>query len=152
MAFDPGPSEPSAKTMYNFAQNYLKAAECILQNDEIEFTPQGPFYFCVSHAFELFAKSFLMQNRYDCSRLKDLGHGPKGLIQECVNNGFLLEDSEIEIAGVIANVNAYNMQRYPMMGLFNLGPQEYAEPEKLLFYMKQFASKVMAYVEERNAA
>ncbi len=148
MPYDPGPTEPNAKGMYNFASEYLQAANTLKTNMK-NMGHSGPFNYTVSHAFELFLKSYLMSCGLTYKDLKKIGHGIQKLVNSCAEWGLEFSEDEIILASVINNLNAHNMQRYPMLGLFQIGPIGFAEPENLLMHVENYSRKIQSAIERK---
>lgn len=141
MAFDAGPTEPNARGMLKHAWDYFNAAK-LLHSKRLGLTMQGPFNYLVSHAFELFTKSFLLSKGLKYEDLKRLSHGIDGLMMKAQELSLFLDDKYFKVAEVIKNLNKYNMQRYPMLGFFTIGSIEYAEPSNFLNYVHSYGEMV----------
>lgn len=152
MAFDLGATEPTAKGMFNFALDYFGAAKLLLESRGKAIALQSPLYYLISHAFELFSKSFLMSHGLNYRDLKALNHGIKGILEKCKELGLPVDPDDVLFSEVMINLNKHNMQRYPMLGLFQIGPIGFSEPENLITHLDKFKNKVGFHIGVKNAA
>lgn len=83
--------------------------------------------------------------------LKNLGHEIQDLINECDKMGMTFSDDEITLAGVIRNLNVHHMQRYPMHGLFLIGPSGFAEPKNLIDHIERYGKRVESFLLKEAA-
>ena len=131
---------------------YLDSAETILKVRGC-VNPQGSFYCLVSHAFELFAKAYLKVVGLGYGDLKKIGHNPKFLIQKCIDSGLPVYDNDVALADVFYNLNKHDMQRYPMLGFFTIGPADFIIPTNLIVHVRDFHERVSSVIGvKKNAA
>lgn len=152
MAFNPGPTEPTPKTMFSVAGDYYKAAKLLTENmtEANNLGPQGPIYYLISHAFELFTKAFLMSKGLKYDDLKKIGHNPFVMLSKCKDLGMDVSARDELMAEVVSNLNKHDMQRYPVFGLFLIGPTGFSEPNNLLDYLVGYQEKIKQYIASND--
>ena len=127
MVFDPGPTEPTALALCNFAGTYLTACEEVAGLNHGEQTQQtlnllSPMFYLASHTLELTLKSFLMLKGYNCGSLKKYGHDLNRISDECHKFGFSIKhDPDYqqvkELVLYFDDFNKTHKMRYLFLGL-----------------------------------
>ena len=132
MVYNPEPREAGAQAMYNLGTEYLKAAKLLEKHHMNTLMPHGPLYYIITHSFELITKSYLLSKGLKYKDLKNIGHKASKVVAKCAELGMEVGPSEQMMIEVVENINAHDMQRYPMCGHFKIGPQGFSEPKNLI--------------------
>jgi len=146
---DPGPTEPGAKAMWNLGAEYFDSAKILFENKG-GISPAGPVNYLIAHSFELFVKAYLKSKGLNYNDLKKMGHSIEKMLKKCSELGMDISQEELIMAGVICNLSKHDMQRYPMLGFFSIGPIEFAEPSSLMTHVEMFANKVRLLIDEKQ--
>ena len=130
---------------------WLGAAKILHENDTAHL--MGPFYYMVSHAFELFTKAFLLWRGVSHKELRsrDFGHNISALVHRAKELGLQIEDEYIPLIETMENLNKDHMQRYPMIGFFTIGQLGYVEPNHIINWVQKYYDKIYGIISsEKN--
>jgi hypothetical protein len=155
--FDPTIRPASAEGLRTLGEAYLSAAEVLNENMDWKnaegiyrrrraFIIKQPFYYLLSHSFELLTKAYLKSRGVSDNDLFKLSHNISKLINEAVKHGFIFEDEWLGVATVLENLNGRNKMRYPRLGMFLVGPSYYFDPENLVGYLHNYHDKIKRLV------
>jgi hypothetical protein len=129
---------------------WLEAAKVL--NESGNAAGLGPFYYLVSHSFELFTKAFLLWRgvTHEELRSKKLSHNFKALVNRANELGLGLEEEFCPLVEALQSINEQHRTRYAQLGFFTMGDIRYVMPDNMLIWVQKYYDKIFGIIHKEK--
>jgi hypothetical protein len=114
----------TALGLFNYAQSYRAAADCLLSAELKTTHPQAPMTFLYYHAIELYLKAHLRSQGLTVAELRQVSHNISKLAAAVESRGLVLEDEDKEVLSLMAEADNIIRSRYIQTGTYSRPEEE----------------------------